>query len=200
MKFEIWTVLMLIGLKQCSVSLAVPCKNQICKQHEFCETQKGICRQCADFEEDCWLVGKHINNCTAYCQVKACPVTLPPKIEQNEGHYPLVWLYIAYVTLPLSVVLAVACAVLTFKYVVMKQNQLIDKNDQMHGSRSTTETNTSGEDTPCLKDFKEGVPEIHVDNDMKLHPRADPNGFVPPIIQAATANYQETGNMAISGR
>lgn len=89
--------------------------------------------------------------------MKACPVTVPPTIEQNEGHYLLVWLYIAYVTLPLSVVLAVAFAVLTFKYVVMKQNLLIDKNDQMHGSRSTTETNTSGENTPCLNDFKEGM-------------------------------------------
>ncbi|XP_063447477.1 uncharacterized protein LOC134727023 [Mytilus trossulus] len=186
-------VIFSIGLlTQCSVILA-DCENQICKLgYEFCETGKQVCRQCSDFKDFCWVDNKHISNCSSYCNKE----TLSPTSCKESS---FIWLYPTLIGLAVFSAVAIVCSCLIY------QNLKLRRKMKMDDSRSSTEIDASSEEeTDLLKKSHEDLTvvrlqEIHVDNDIGLHSRADLYGFVPPIL-TATAGCQETGDMAISGR
>lgn len=186
-------------LTQCSVILA-DCENQICKLgYEFCETGKQVCRQCSDFKDFCWIDNKHISNCSSYCKEALSPSSC------NESSF--IWLYPTLIGfIAVFAIGATVCSCLIHKNLQLRRQ--VNQKLKMDDSRSSTEIDASSEEeTDLLKKSHEDVvrlQEILVDkanhaNDIILHSRADLNGFVPPI-STATAGFQETGDMAISGR
>ncbi|CAG2202759.1 unnamed protein product [Mytilus edulis] len=172
--------------KRCHFILA-DCENQICQLgYEFCETGKDVCRQCSDFQEYCFEDNKHLSNCSSYCKEILRP--------SNCKECSLTWLY---TTLSGLVILAVVCSVLIYEVLRLRRKLKMDDSKSSTGTVASSE-----EETDLLKKSQEEVDDlqqIQVDREISLHPRADTNGFVPPI-QSATGDDQDNSHMIISGK